>query len=151
MSRVCRPFLLCVLAVLLHGAGAGCSRDTTKYPEVHARDGVVTVDLSGIDAESGRFHSCRSNSGKVVNFFVYRERSGVPHAVLDACRTCYRWKKGYVLDGKEVVCLKCDMRFKLDSLAQGTGSCIPVALKTELSGDTMTIPVTELEAGARFF
>ena len=46
--------------------------------------------------------------------------------MLDACRTCYRWKKGYVLAGKEVVCLKCDMRFKLDSLAQGTGSCVPV-------------------------
>ena len=55
----------------------------------------------------------------------------MPHAVLDACRTCYRWKKGYALDGKEVVCLKCDMRFKLDSLAQGTGSCVPIALKTE--------------------
>ena len=59
----------------------------------------------------------------------------MPHAVLDACRTCYRWKKGYVLDGKEVVCLKCDMRFKLDGLAQGTGSCVPIALKTEQRRD----------------
>jgi len=75
----------------------------------------------------------------------------LPLAVLDACRTCYRWKKGYVLDGKEVVCLKCDMRFKLDSLAQGTGSCVPVALNTEQRGGILIIPVTELEAGARFF
>ena len=111
----------------------------------------MTVDLSGIGPESGRFHTYRSSSGRKVHFFVYRESSGVPHAVLDACRTCYRWKKGYVLDGKEVVCRKCDMRFRLDSLAQGTGSCIPVALKTEQRGDTLIIPVTELEAGARFF
>ena len=151
MSCGGRPLLLLVLAVLLHGTGAGCSRDATRYSEVHARDGIVTVDLSGIGAESGRFHTYRSSSGNMVNFFVYREKSGLPHAVLDACRTCYRWKKGYVLDGKEVVCLKCDMRFKLDGLAQGTGSCLPVALTTELRGDTLTIPVTELEAGARFF
>ena len=52
----------------------------------------------------------------------------MPHAVLDACRTCYRWKKGYALDGREVVCLKCDMRFKLDSLAQGPG---PVSRYTD--------------------
>ena len=118
---------------------------------MHARDGVVTVDLTGIVPESGRFHTYLTASGKRVNFFVYRESSGVPHAVLDACRTCYRWKKGYALEGKEVVCIKCDMRFKLDSLAQGTGSCVPIALTTEQRGSTMIVPVAELEAGARFF
>ena len=133
MSAGCRAVTILALGVLLQVAVGGCARDKTKYPELRARNGVVTVDLSGIGAESGRFHTYRSSSGKMVDFFVYRESSGVPHAVLDACRTCYRWKKGYVLDGKEVVCLKCDMRFKLDGLAQGTGSCVPVALKTEQS------------------
>jgi uncharacterized membrane protein len=151
ISPACRSLLVLVLGVLLQGTGAGCSRNTTKYPELHARDGSVAVDLSGIGAESGRFCTYRADLGKKVNFFVYRESSGVPHAVLDACRTCYRWKKGYVLEGKDVVCLKCDMRFKLDSLAQGTGSCVPLALKTEQRGDTLTIPVSELEAGSRFF
>jgi uncharacterized membrane protein len=118
---------------------------------MRARDERVTVDLSGIGAESGRFYTYHSSSGKMVNFFVYRESSGVPHAVLDACRTCYRWKKGYVLDGKEVVCLKCDMRFKLDGLAQGAGSCVPIQVRTERRADTLIVPVSELEAGARFF
>lgn len=143
--------MVLVLALLPQWAGFGCSRDKAKYPELSARAGTVTVDLAGIGAESGRFHTYRSSVGKNVDFFVYRERSGAPHAVLDACRTCYRWKKGYILDGREVVCLKCGMRFRLDSLAQGTGSCVPVALATERRGDTLIIPVTELEAGVRFF
>ncbi len=143
--------MVLLLGVVLQEVAAGCSRNKARYPEVLPRDGVVTVDVSGIGAESGRFYTYRSNSGKKVDFFVYRESSGAPHAVLDACRTCYRWKKGYVLDGKEVVCLKCDMRFKLDSLAQGTGSCVPVALQAEHRGDTLIIPVSELEAGTRFF
>ena len=151
LSRTWRPLLVLTLGVFLQGGGTGCVRTKAKYPELSPRDAVVTVDVSAIDAESGRFHTYRSGSGKRVDFFVYRESSGVPHAVLDACRTCYRWKKGYVLDGKEVVCLKCDMRFKLDGLAQGTGSCVPVTLKTEQRGDTLIIPVTELEAGTRFF
>ena len=151
VSLKCRGVTALVLGVFLQGAIAGCDRNATKYPEVYSRDGVVAVDLSGIVAESGRFHTYRSSTGKRVDIFVYRENSGMPHAVLDACRTCYRWKKGYALDGKEVVCLKCDMRFKLGSLAQGTGSCIPIHLKTEQHGDTLTIPVTELEAGVRFF
>jgi len=143
--------IILVVGILLQGGGAGCSRNTSKYQELRARGGSVAVDLSGIDAESGRFHTYRADSGKKVNFFVYRESSGVPHAVLDACRTCYRWKKGYVLDRKEVVCLKCDMRFKLDALAQGAGSCVPIQISSEQRGDTLIIPVTELEAGARFF
>ena len=147
----CRALAIMVLGVFLPGTIGGCAQDTTKYPEMFARDATVTVDLSGIGSESGHFHTYRSSSGKKVDFFVYRESTGVPRAVLDACRTCFRWKKGYVLDGKDVVCLKCDMRFRLDSLAQGTGSCIPVALPTELREDTLTIPATELEAGARFF
>jgi uncharacterized membrane protein len=71
--------------------------------------------------------------------------------VLDACRTCYRWKKGYALDGKEVVCLKCDLRFKLDGLARGTASCVPIALATEQRGEQLLVPVAELEAGADYF
>ena len=151
MSSVGRSLVVLVLGALLQGTGAGCARNTSKYEELRARDGSVAVDLSGIGAESGRFHTYRADSGKKVNFFVYRESSGVSHAVLDACRTCYRWKKGYVLDGKEVVCLKCDMRFKLDSLAQGAGSCVPIVLTAEQRGSTMIVPVAELEAGARFF
>jgi uncharacterized membrane protein len=150
-SNACRAGAILVLAVFLQTVFGGCTQEAAKYPELRARDGVIAVDLSGIDPESGRFHTYRSDSGKKVDFFVYRESSGVPRAVLDACRTCYRWKKGYALDGKEVVCIKCDMRFKLDNLAQGTGSCVPVALKAESRDGTLLIPAAELETGARFF
>jgi len=151
VNVVGRSLATLALGMLLHLVCAGCVRDEPKYPVLSAREGVVTVEIAGIGAENGRFLTYRADSGKKVNFFVYRQSSGMPHAVLDACRTCYRWKRGYVLDGEEVVCLKCDMRFKLDSLAQGTGSCVPIALTTEQRGSTLVIPVAELEAGARFF
>lgn len=142
---------LFAVGVLCQGLVVGCSREATKYPEVVARDAVVTVDLAGIEAGSGRFHSYRSRSGTIVDFLVYRDSSGVPHAVLDACRTCYRWKKGYRLEGDEAVCIKCDMRFKLDSLAQGMGSCVPIRVAAEPRERTLVIPVAELEAGSRYF
>jgi len=43
------------------------------------------------------------------------------------------------------------MRFKLDSLTQGTGSCVPIGLNSQQRGETLAIPAAELEAGARFF
>jgi len=146
----CRS-VLAVVAGLLLAASAGCARDKARYPEVSARAGVVTVEFSGIGPGSGRFLTYRSGGGKLVDFFVYRENSGAPHAVLDACRTCYRWKKGYALDGKEVVCLKCDTRFRLEGLAAGSGSCVPISLRTEQRGETVVVPASELESGVPFF
>lgn len=151
MSAVFRTVTILLLVAFLQTAGSGCSGKVARYPEVRALDGAVTIDLISVGPGSGRFLTYRSGSGKRVDFFVYRDSSGAPHAVLDACRTCYRWKKGYVVDGNEIVCRKCDMRFKLDDLAQGIGSCVPVALETLRQGDTLSIPVAGLEAGARFF
>lgn len=151
MDAARRTVISLVLGVIVQAAVAGCDRDTTKYPVIRAQGDKVAIDISGIGSQSGSFRTYRSTSGKKVDFLIYRESSGAPHAVLDACRTCYRWKKGYVLEGNEVVCLKCDLRFRLDNLAQGTGSCVPMALKTEQQGDTLILLVAELEAGARFF
>lgn len=139
------------LAAVLLATLAGCSREEAKYPEVRARGGEVVVDLAGIGSGSGRFFTYRAGGGKRVDFLVYRQSSGAPHAVLDACRTCYRWRKGYLLSRGEVVCIKCDMVFKLDDLAQGTGSCVPIQVQAEHRGETLVIPAAELEAGARYF
>lgn len=149
MARWSRALLALVLGVLL--PGTGCSREETKYPELRARGGEVTVDIAGIAAGSGSFHTYRAGAGKRVDFFVYRDGAGAPHAVLDACRTCYRWRKGYLLSRGEVVCIKCDMVFKLDDLEKGTGSCVPIHVDAERRGETLVIPAAKLEAGARYF
>lgn len=138
-------FAACLLVL------AGCERRQAKYPVVSARDGEVLVDLRGIAPGAGRFFTYHSVAGKPVDHLVYRDSAGAPHAVLDACRTCYRWKKGYILGRGEVLCVKCDMRFKLDALEQGTGSCVPIRLNAAQRGETLVIPVAELEAGARYF
>lgn len=141
------PLALLAAALL----APGCSKGPVKYPEVRARDAEVVVSLDGVEAGSGRFLTYRAAEGKRVDFFVYRDSAGGAHAVLDACRTCYRWKKGYVRVGDEVVCVKCDMRFKIDGLAQGSGSCVPIQVRSTRRGGSLVIPAAELEAGARYF
>lgn len=143
-------FLLAMLSVSLCVLPR-CARDTPRYPEVRAGGGEVLVGLRDIPPGAGRFSSYRTSSGKLVDFFVYLDSAGSAHVVLDACRTCYRWKKGYLLDGDDLVCAKCGMRYTIDGLATGIGSCVPIALHAERRRDTLAIPVAEFEAGARFF
>jgi uncharacterized membrane protein len=129
----------------------GCSVRDRGYPVVTPEHGVVPVPLSGIGAGEGRFFAYRAPGGGRAEYLVYRESDGTPRAVLNACRECARWKKGYALEGGSVVCLKCGMRFKIDALAAGTGSCVPIALPATRDGDRILIPVADLEAGTRNF
>lgn len=140
---------LLTVAVLL---STGCERPAqVVYPVIPPEEGVIRVNLSAIENSSGSFFTHPTSSGRNVDYFVYKDSSGAARGVLDACRTCYRWRKGYRLEGDHVVCRKCDMKFSLDGLYQGTGSCVPVGIRSTVEEDTLTIPVTELEAGAIYF
>jgi uncharacterized membrane protein len=153
MKSDMRPFLLAstllTVAVLL---SAGCGRPAHEvYPVLTSEEGIIKIDLSVIENGSGNFFTYPTSSGRNVDYFVYKDSSGTARGVLDACQTCYRWRKGYRLKGSRVVCRKCDMEFPLDGLFQGTGSCVPIRIRSSTDDDTLTIPVTELEAGAKYF
>jgi uncharacterized membrane protein len=153
MKSETRPRLLAntllAVAVLL---SAGCGRpDQGAYPVLPQEKGMIRVDISDIGNGDGSFFTYPSSSGRNVDYFVYKDSSGTAMGVLDACRTCYRWRKGYRLEGNRVVCRKCDMEFPLDGLAQGIGSCVPIGIRSSTEEETLTIPVTELEAGAKYF
>jgi uncharacterized membrane protein len=140
--------VLLTAAVLLTGCGRA---PQGVYPVLTPDEGVIRVDLSIIENNSGSFFTYPSSSGRNVDYFVYKDSSGTARGVLDACRTCYRWRKGYRLEGDHVICRKCDMRFSLDGLHQGTGSCVPIRIRSTREDDTLIIPVTELDNGAKYF
>jgi uncharacterized membrane protein len=118
---------------------------------VRALDGTVSILTGDLAAGSARFFTFRGESGKTADFFVYRESGGDTHAALDACRTCARWKKGYRLEGGRMVCIYCGMRFEIDALAGGIGSCVPIALPAGRAADRLLIAAEALEEGVRYF
>lgn len=137
-------------AALVFFAGCGGPPKTT-YPVPQEKGGLIRIDISGMESSSCRFFSYPSKSGRNVDYIVYKDSTGTGRATLDACRTCYRWRRGYRPEGDEVVCTKCDMRFPLDRLAEGTGSCVPIKLPASLEGQTLVLSVSDLEEGARYF
>ncbi len=140
----------CIAAALFFSTGCGSPRHSV-YPVLQEEGGLIRVDLSEIESSSGRFFTYLSPSGQNVDYFVYKDSTGSPRAVLDACRSCYRWKRGYRLEGNHVVCSRCDLRFPLDGLAEGTGSCIPIGLPGTREEGTFVISVSDLKAGEKFF
>ncbi|HEY5998142.1 MAG TPA: Fe-S-containing protein, partial [bacterium] len=138
------------LAAILAAAGA-CAPAGAKYPEVRAVDGTVSLEAADVAAGSVRFFTFRDDAGRAADFFIYRDSGGTVRAAFDACRTCARWKKGYRLEGGKMVCIKCGMRFELDTLPTGIGSCVPVAVPVERTGGRLVIAAKALEEGERYF
>jgi uncharacterized membrane protein len=139
------------LAALSLASVSGCTRGRAKYPEVRALDGTVSIVTEDLAAGSARFFTFRDHSGRTADFFVYRESGGAARAALDACRTCARWKKGYRPEGGRMVCIYCGMRFDIDTLSKGIGSCVPIALPASQAGERIHIAAEGLEEGVRYF
>ena len=144
------PAVLCLAALAL-AAAAGCGRGGARYPEVRALDGAVSVVTADLPAGSARFFTFRDRTGRTADFFVYRESGGTARAALDACRTCARFRKGYRLESGRMLCIHCGMRFEIDALATGSGSCVPIALPVERAPDRVHIAAEGLEEGVRYF
>lgn len=135
-------------AVILSGCGgSGPLRD----PRVRTDGTTVTVEIAAVEEKGFDFFTYVADSGATVSFFVYRDSSEALRAALDACRKCYRWRRGYTFDGEHVVCRKCGERFEIDTLHEGRGSCAPISLSSTRDGNTLRIPAAELEAGKAYF
>lgn len=139
---------LLILLLQLPGCSGGRS---DPDPRLHISKGRVSIDLGEFGERRGSFYHYISSSGKRVDFFVCLESSGRYRVWLDACRECYRWRKGYNIDGDVVVCRRCDERFEIDRMEEGRGSCVPVALPSSVSDGRLVIPVEALEEGVRYF
>jgi uncharacterized membrane protein len=148
------PDRITLAALIVAGLGilSGCGRQPISvYPVLQEKGGLIRVDISGMSDSSCRFYTYPSRSGRNVDYLVYKDNAGTAQVALDACRTCYRWRRGYRLEGEEVACAKCGTRFPLDGLAEGTGSCVPIKVPAAIEGGTLVISSSDLEEGARYF
>jgi len=150
MAITTRGFAVAATLCLTLITGCG-DRPLEKDARVIVDDGTARVALADVGEKGCEFFAYITARGRRVDFFIYRESSGIYRAALDACRECYRWHKGYRLREGAVVCRKCGETFTFDSLHEGRGSCTPIALSSSLEGDFLAIPIAELEAGAKYF
>lgn len=68
------PGALPALAVLLFATGAGCAGGAAKYPEVRARSGRVTIDLTGLAGGMGTL----TNAARAPSIAVTGDGRGSP-------------------------------------------------------------------------
>ena len=99
----------------------------SKETVLEVKDGAVSLPVSDV-----------SSAGKV-------------RVALDVCDSCWQSGKGYKQQGDSMVCQNCGQAFHADRIGLRKGGCNPHPVAYSLADAAVVIPVTELQAGVRFF
>lgn len=135
-------FIFIIIALVL----GGCA-EKPSYPEAPVSGELIRLDIP--DSRGPVFYSY-THEGRRIDFFLVKVNGSV-ESYLDACKKCYPKKLGYRPDGGEILCRACGLRFPLNKLREGVGSCQPIALKGRLAGDSYVIEKKDIISGAAYF
>jgi uncharacterized membrane protein len=119
------------------------------YPEAPSYGGGVRIEFGLLPEGKPVFFTFYSR-GKGINYFVIRMHGQV-ESYFDACAKCYPRKRGYAFDGDRLDCRACDVRYPLDKLKDGIGSCYPIKLAGRVEGGFYLVDEGALADGAKYF
>lgn len=139
-----RTVLALAVIVLL----SACARQEV-YPVADSYGSGVRIELGMLPEGKPVFFTFYAQA-KAINYFVIRTHHHV-ESYFDACAKCYPRKRGYGFDGGRLYCRACDVRYPLDKLKDGFGSCYPIRLAGKVEGGFYNIDAGALEAGAGYF
>ena len=138
------------IAILVF-AIAACSPTPPIHDVVEASGDAVRLPCG--DVSDGRVHFFTYlHNGKNVNFLVRQDGIGTLHTHLDACYACYRYKRGFVVEGGALVCIACRLEYGLeDEIWDYIGACAPISIHSSIEGDELVVDKSILVRAARYF
>lgn len=140
-----------VTVALLIGAVSVFAFSLGKYEKVKVSGGVVTIPADKLADGKAHFYKFE-DGGKEITFFAVKSADGSVKTAFDACDACYKSKKGYEQQGDKMNCKNCNQKFAINRLGpNATGGCNPGYLPHQLNGSTISLSVTDLKGGARYF
>lgn len=140
-----------IVAALLVGVFSVFAFSLGKYEKIKANGSVVSIPVAKIADGKARFYRF-DDGGKQIAFFIVKAPDGSYRTAFDACDVCYKEKKGYEQQGDKMNCKNCNQKFATNRIgANSTGGCNPSFLPHQVSGNSITINLADLKAGARFF
>ena len=87
-----------------------------------------------------------------MNFLVRTDGIGALHVHLDACYSCYQYKRGFVVEEEDLVCIACRLEYPIaDEIWDFICACAPIPIHSSLDEDAVVIPRKMIEKASRYF
>lgn len=124
-----------------------------KGESLTVQDDVAEIPAAVFESQKARFYNVVLASGKIVYFFVVKDKNGKYRAAANACQVCFSQKKGFRQEGNEMVCNNCGNRYPLEKIATEKGGCNPAPISPDLAvkDGKVIIKQVELEGVAGLF
>ncbi len=146
MARRTLPLLVAVLLAV-----AGCGRPPPEHEVVTAVGDVVRLPVAAV-ADGGVHFYTYKHAGTNVNFIVRTDGQGALHTHFDACYSCYHYKRGFTVEGPDLVCIACRLTYPIaDETWDFIGACAPISVHSRVDGGSLVIDRELLERGAQYF
>lgn len=120
---------------------SGCSRQPL-YPSPEVRDDSVVIKKGILTEKKPVFFSYHYNKRR-INFFVIKI-NGKVSSYLDACAACYPKRLGFGFEEGYIYCRSCNVRYPIDDIEKGLGSCYPIKVAGEEREEEYLIPLENL-------
>lgn len=146
-----RRLLSAAFFLVLSASFVSCGSSAPVHPFVQEKDGKVIIPLSEVNDGRVHFYTFKK-AGKQTNFFVRTDDKEKVDAHFDACFTCYKHKKGYRVEGSDLVCNECGMHFPIAAEQwDNSQGCSPILLKSSIEGEQLVIDTELITKGSRLF
>ena len=137
--------------LLALAALAGCGAAPPVHELVEAESGAIRIPLARVRDGEVHFFTYR-HEGTNVNFLVRTDGSGQLQTHLDACFSCYRYRRGYVVEGDSLVCIACRLSYDTeDEVWDFIGACAPISVHSSIERESLVIEERMLARAARYF
>lgn len=140
--------IICLLFLL-----PACSKLPVEHKVVKAQNGEIRIPLGNINDGGVHFFTYKAE-GKRINFLVRTDMTGKLKTHFDAGYACYKKKKGYRVEGTDLVCNGCNMRF---NIAEETWKlvemmdCRPIPFQSNIKDNELIINLKDIEKGKKLF
>lgn len=143
---IIKNVLLCILLVFF-----GCTRQAPEHTIVTPDGDKVKLPLKKVDNGGVHFYTYKLNE-KNINFLVRTDANSRLHTHFDACYACFKYKLGYRVEGTDILCIACRLKYSLaEEIWDFIGPCAPINLRSVVKGDFLVIKVSRLERGKKLF
>jgi len=105
----------------------------------------ISIETNDLGRGDIRFFAYRDRAGDQIRFLLARDSAGRIKGAIDACQRCSMYRKGYFSSRGDLVCRYCGNRYKLEAMESGLGSCVPVKLPFQMTGQAVNIKPADLE------
>lgn len=95
-------------------------------------DGRITITADAVDDNLAHYYNTELPGGKIIYFFIVKDKAGIYRAAANACQVCFDARMGFRQEGDFMVCNTCGNKYPLSKIATEKGGCNPGPINPNL-------------------